>query len=211
MTLSKLSDLTNCPRCDGPLKSSQTVKGMRRSCAAQCGRWHLRKSDDEIRSIVEEVRAGATWHATMIRHKVDRKTVVDRGALLGLELPKGCRKTVRPMRLNLPAEPSRLGYLAGIIDGEGSICIRLLATPRAYVWVMVTNTDELLMEWLASIGGSVTKKSSTTESLGRKQCFNWMVQARLDCLALLRAIEPSLLVKREKAQAAITILEEWTK
>ncbi len=93
-----------------------------------------------------------------------------------------------------------LAYAAGIIDGEGSICI-LVARPntkkrsRSPAWtgrVTVDMTDSLIPDWLGTtFGGRVLSVKGTKRRV-------WYV-GRLDAVQFLRHVRPYL--RQKGAQA----------
>jgi hypothetical protein len=209
MTRSLLSERTTCPRCGAALKVTETARGLRRSCVEQCGRWASRKTDAQIAAAVTDLWRGMPWREISALHHLDPVTLKTRAQLLGLELPEGRRRTIKPMRLAIPEAATDLAYLAGIIDGEGTISLKTVAEPRAYVIVSVANTSAELRAWLAPIGGTFHDRSPDEARLGNKPIWNWWVRGRLDCLALLEAIEPYMVIKRAKARDAVAVLREW--
>ncbi len=96
----------------------------------------------------------------------------------------------------------KLAYLAGIIDGEGSIAISPSGSRPSYPYnlyprLRVGNTDLGLIEWLANNFGGSYGKTGTTN--GRhKRLYNWTItgQAAID---LLTTVRPWLLVKQQQA------------
>lgn len=106
-----------------------------------------------------------------------------------------------PPALTLPTSEAQLGYLAGLIDGEGSLKRR-----SDGLWnISVGMTDETVIRWLASFGTSTFFINDPPPP--RKRFYSWKINRRHDVLAFLRAIEPHLIVKREVAQSAIAELE----
>ena len=98
-----------------------------------------------------------------------------------------------PVSVTIPVD-EKLGYLAGIIDGEGSIGVRGNGVP----YISVYNTSRPMLEWLTTnVGGSV---GGSPDRRGRQPCFHWSVQARNDVLAILAAITPLLTAKIADAQ-----------
>lgn len=93
-----------------------------------------------------------------------------------------------------------LGYLAGIIDGEGSIGVR--ANGRVYVTVY--NTCLSLMEWLeANVGGKV---GASPDRRGRELCYAWSIQALNDVAAVVRAVVPMLHAKADDAARTLAYI-----
>lgn len=107
--------------------------------------------------------------------------------------------------LTLPTDPLDIGYMAGLVDGEGSV----MRPPRLEAWqVKVGMTDRCVIEWLASFGGVFNVEPRPE---GRKTAYSWTVTRRLDVAALLRLLAPHLRVpaKRERAEQAIAEYAEY--
>jgi len=97
----------------------------------------------------------------------------------------------------------QLSYLAGILDGEGSIGIEHLSPYKSrkkdyYVCrLTVVNTSLKLMNWLKdTFGGQFDMRKLVT---GRKPCYRWHIFG--DSLEnIIIAVEPYLMLKRQQAQ-----------
>lgn len=108
--------------------------------------------------------------------------------------------------LELPEEPTALAYLAGIIDGEGSIST--LSHSRQRRWsVTIANTSDPLIEWLWAFGGTLSLRRASTFS--QKPCWMWTVTAWRDTLYLLEQVRPYLRIKADRADEAIIELRLW--
>lgn len=104
-----------------------------------------------------------------------------------------------PISIKLP-DQDRISYLAGLIDGEGSIKIR----KGKYPFVAIYNTHEGLMNWLLQeIGGRVGK-----DNRGREPQYYWTISAARDVYCLVKAIYSYLIVKKQDADKVISLLEE---
>ncbi len=98
-----------------------------------------------------------------------------------------------------------LAYIAGIIDGEGSITMGY-CNKSLVAKVTVVNTKEWLLQWLRmAFGGSVHLK---TEKRGKdwKPCYMWSIGAR-GALEFLQSIYPYLRLKKPQAEVAIKFLK----
>ncbi|MDP2730270.1 MAG: LAGLIDADG family homing endonuclease [Dehalococcoidales bacterium] len=98
-------------------------------------------------------------------------------------------------------------YVAGIIDGEGSISIyRMLSRSskrrmRYSLLVTVTNTNEWLIQWLKmSFGGSICKV--IPRQTNWKPQYRWSLSTR-QAADFLKLIKPYLHLKRPEAEIAI--------
>lgn len=101
--------------------------------------------------------------------------------------------------LLLPEEPALVGYIAGIIDGEGSI----IRSKKGHWSVKVTMTDFDLIRWLGSLGGKVNTGNTKPP---RQPTLTWHVSRRRDVVLLLNALLPYLRVKKGRAEEALAIL-----
>lgn len=105
----------------------------------------------------------------------------------------------QPAAVTIPTGTD-LAYLAGIIDGEGSIRFR---AGRPFVAVYNTNTD--LMHWLFLKTGRVGR---VTDQRGRVPCYTWQVAGANDLLALCEALRPYLVVKLDDANRVLQHLRQ---
>jgi hypothetical protein len=98
-----------------------------------------------------------------------------------------------------------VAYLAGIIDGEGTIGIYSSSlkqpSPSYNLQVLVTNCDAALMMWLVdNIGGTVNVRKGARPN--HRSVFRWRVYNQ-EALALVEAILPYLVIKRAQAELAL--------
>jgi hypothetical protein len=128
---------------------------------------------------------------------VARSLGVHRNNLYRLIKRRGaCVPEQRP-QLQMPTDPAVLGYIAGIVDGEGSIYKR---SQDGHWHLKVGMTDRPLIEWLAAFGGRFYVESRPE---GRKTPYTWCVSRRVDLRHALTALLPYLRVKRELAVLAL--------
>jgi len=99
-----------------------------------------------------------------------------------------------------------LAYTAGIIDGEGCICISRKAENRykkgysLFLQVTATNTKEWLGQWLKmQFGGFIF---ADTGRGNRQVCWRWCVIGN-DAIAFLEKVLPYLQLKKSQAELAI--------
>lgn len=106
----------------------------------------------------------------------------------------------QPSELCLPSDAVTIGYLAGLLDGEG--CITL----NNKCWrVQIAMTDECLIRWLGEIGGTVRERSVTGR---RRPCWRWLLMRQAEVAEFLSAMLPHLRVKREQAAIALTEIKD---
>jgi hypothetical protein len=104
-------------------------------------------------------------------------------------------------------------YIAGIIDGEGCISPQF-RHGRVHVKVEVRNTNLNLIKWLLSktgLGHVYTAKNRANW----KQTYSWEVFRFAEVRAILKVVQPFLIVKRKQAELTLKILEireqQWKK
>jgi len=113
--------------------------------------------------------------------------------------PRGAsqRFVLQPQSVSIP-EGVALGYLAGLIDGEGSMRFH---RDRPFVAVY---GERAVVDWLvANVGGSYGKP----DTRGRVPCYCWTVQAARDVAAVCRAVVDLLNVKMADCMLVLEHLE----
>lgn len=113
---------------------------------------------------------------------------------------------------------AQCSYLAGIIDGEGSIYIGAFSsnpktgTPYYQTNIEVNNTNKGLIDWLvATFGGkdfSYTAKQTPKNS--RKPVFRWIASGDR-VTHLCEIIMPYLVVKKRQAEIMLKMRETFKK
>ena len=109
-------------------------------------------------------------------------------------------------RIDMKSWPNTdLAYLAGIVDGEG--CIHYDKNTKC-LKLAVTNTDIGLLDWLKKrIGAGAYYHKNITKADHHQKCYHFVVSAIRDVLDILKAIEPYVIIKKEKVLYGIKILE----
>jgi len=104
----------------------------------------------------------------------------------------------------LQCQPMDLAYIAGLFDGEGSICIAKAKprggrkSPHYTLAINITNTNMEVLEWTQSLfGGSINRKEGVN-----KPCFSWYCSA-LKAEHFLMSILPFLKIKKGRAKIAL--------
>jgi hypothetical protein len=115
---------------------------------------------------------------------------------------------------------NKLSYLAGLIDGEGSICI---STALRWFWtnaaktsrkqyhtyqlfVSVTNKSEKLMKWLVRNFGGKYYPKKRKDVVKWAQAWDWQIRGKANKERLLLGVMPYLVVKQEQAKIALEYL-----
>lgn len=119
-------------------------------------------------------------------------------------------------------EAEKLAYIAGIVDGEGSIMIMRQASksfmkqraksgcfhPHFHPCIRVGMCEKVALDFIVEttkIGHVHTEKAYHH----RRPMFRWMARSRLDCLQFLKLIMPYLKVKKKQAELCIKFMENW--
>jgi hypothetical protein len=108
------------------------------------------------------------------------------------------------------AEDTDLAYLAGLMDGEGSI-MHMVRGRGHPIWVVkIAMTDRPVIEWLHKFGGSFTVEPVSQRYKNHLDMYRWWMTRRSDVRAILQAMLPYLQVKRDKAVEALDDLATYT-
>ena len=124
-----------------------------------------------------------------------------------------CRQLDQPV-LCKRLSPGQAGYLAGLLDGEGSIIAlkRADGTVKSYR-MHIANTHRGVLDWCVQVTGIGTIHHQTTPKysldpkrpaahLMYKPCFSWAVYG-VKAASVLRRILPYLHIKRDRAVVAL--------
>lgn len=95
----------------------------------------------------------------------------------------------------------QLGWLAGMMDGEGSISIDKNGQPRAFI-VSTTPIGEIL-QWMTGMG-----TIDIAEYEDRKTIYRWRVCSVGTVHKLLSVLYPYLLIKKRHCEVVIKYCEE---
>lgn len=102
-----------------------------------------------------------------------------------------------------PRDPIMLAYLAGLVDGEGTVGLFNGQSLGGKVpSLFITNTDETLIDWLVdTLGGrkQLTAKATATT----KACYRWWAGGYLSVRDALRVLKPYLRVKTSNAEKVL--------
>jgi hypothetical protein len=164
-----------------------------------------RVSDSELRESFERLKAGA-------RILDETKRLHIRPSTLHYHYRRLNGGTLRLVRrlapsLTVPNDQTVLAYMAGIIDGEGTIG-RNGSRLRNWPWhITFSNTEKAMIDFFAAYGGLVSKRHDKSLRGGTiksvKPQWNWRVCRAVDVLALAVALQPYLIVKRHRADECI--------
>ena len=100
---------------------------------------------------------------------------------------------------------SKWPYVAGILDGEGSIHAHRSSGHLA-IKITIVGTDIRLMKWLlGNFGGKFYSRTKKTS--GGRTAYYWMPSGKKNRTNFLLGILPYLLLKREQAILALQFLQ----
>lgn len=111
---------------------------------------------------------------------------------------------------------THIAYLAGIIDGEGSIYIGAYSsnpktkTPHYQTNIEVTNTDKNLIDWLSQTFGGRTAfyTAKQTPKNSRRAVYRWMASGER-VTHLCELILPYLIVKKRQCEIMLQMRETF--
>jgi hypothetical protein len=107
--------------------------------------------------------------------------------------------------VTIPTDQAILGYVAGLIDGEGTIAITSVAAKGSVnrshgLKIVMSNCDETLIAWwMETIGGSLTIKPGTATA---RRMFRIEIYGRV-AANLVAALQPFLISRRAQAIIAL--------
>lgn len=102
--------------------------------------------------------------------------------------------------------PEEWAYLAGIIDGEGTICMyRLGLKYKCYtVRVHFSNTNPVLIKWVSDrLGGYIKLDNNSSRHENWKDAYTWSITHRVNIVWFLEHVLPYLVIKKQQAQIVI--------
>lgn len=98
-------------------------------------------------------------------------------------------------KISTPKAEWKLAYLAGLIDGEGTIYLRK-EQGKLRTGIRIYNSNPEIISWIhENFNGEICP----TETPSGKPFYIWAIWSVQDCYALLKAVSPFLVAKREKA------------
>ena len=97
----------------------------------------------------------------------------------------------------------QLSYIAGLVDGEGTITIQKRKSkgcinPSFMGYVKIFNTDKRMVDWVLKVIGQGSVNTYTTSG-GRKPIHQWAINDR-QAEEFLYKIYPFLVIKKEQSE-----------
>ena len=158
----------------------------------------------------------AAQRAEAVERYVAGQTQEEVGAILGIArgsvqralVAAGVRMRPHGLRgqtITVPTDPAVLGYIAGMFDGECNLYMRKEASIGVRVAIYSTTAE--VIDWFAAqVGGNVRWDHNRTRRRGWKPIGSWEVYRARDAHALLTALLPYLIIKRDVAVKALELL-----
>jgi hypothetical protein len=106
---------------------------------------------------------------------------------------------------------SEAAWLAGVIDGEGSIGLYDYGREGRRAMIQLANTNKSFVDRareLIGCGSGINRSQWHKSHKGRKVMFMYSLKGSNRCYHLLKQIVPFLIIKRQKALDIIRELEE---
>lgn len=92
-----------------------------------------------------------------------------------------------------------IGWLAGIIEGEGTFHRQYRKTGGGQIYIKVSMTDKDIITRLQEITGVGNITESQPKNPNHKRVYHWRVTRQSDCMHLLCSVVPLLGERRKEA------------
>jgi len=118
------------------------------------------------------------------------------------------------LTIKMPMDPRELGYIAGLLDGEGFITwsIKKQRKSGKYPHIGIVNTNSDVLKYLESFGGRVSwrpERVSRFAGIEKRisRCGTWQIDGTLNIIVFLRNVLRSLIIKKKEAEEMLAELE----
>jgi hypothetical protein len=105
-----------------------------------------------------------------------------------------------------PSSVAALAYLAGIIDGEGTIVFQEKPGGTRHYRVAVIMTSEETIRWIGQWGGTVAALPPRVCDRPRKPQWIWRVTGHSNVRVVLTAVMPYMITKKNTAAEALAYI-----
>lgn len=119
-------------------------------------------------------------------------------------------------------EAEKLAYIAGILDGEGSIMVMRQASrsfmeqrekrgcfhPHYHPCIRIGMLERVALDLIVETTG-IGKIHEEKSYHNKRQMFRWMARSREDCLKFLELTMPYIRVKRKQAELCMRFMQDW--
>jgi DNA-binding CsgD family transcriptional regulator len=112
------------------------------------------------------------------------------------------------LEIKMPENLRELGYIAGLLDGEGHITWNIRKRHgkiKKQPHIGISNTNPEVLKYLESFGGKVSWRPKRGKF---SACGTWQIDGTLNIILFLRSVLPSLIIKKEKAEEMLAELEK---
>jgi len=116
----------------------------------------------------------------------------------------------RMEKIKLNLSDIEKGYIAGLIDGEGSITFKNHGKFVGSPHIIITNTNKEVIEWLIKKIPH-TKLDCRKETIYWKKTYHAKITHRETISALLKDLEHILIIKQQQAKIILNYLENHRK
>ena len=155
-------------------------------------------------------RATQLYRSGKTLNSVAREMDTDAGSVRYSLLKSGVSLRIHGVReMVVPTlRPVDAAYLAGIVDGEGSIHLRNSKDRKSWVRIQIWNTSKPLIDWILETirTGSVTSRIRHGKVNGTVPCYCLEIASQQNVHAVLRQILPYMKIKSPKAQELLDYL-----
>jgi hypothetical protein len=120
-----------------------------------------------------------------------------------------CKSAAENVPVIIPDDERDLIYFAGLIDGEGTITVRMTTSPSTgnesmHCRLMMANTYEPVMQWVAkTFGGYLTAPRAVRPGI-HKPVQNWYAGGT-EAVRLCRRLLPYLKIKHRQAEIVLAL------
>lgn len=111
--------------------------------------------------------------------------------------------------INMPTDPYKIGYIAGLLDGEGNLQLKKRQQRGNSIGgkAAIYNTNQEVILWLKENIGGVARLQDRSAQ-GWKNCWIWEIYRAQDLKIFLEALLPYLIIKRDTAATILAVLNE---
>lgn len=208
-----------CPVCGSSFWVARSQRYCSKSCSNRAvheiakrsgimNRYRQRVPEDVVRCGLELVNSGATWKLASERAGVSISTLRERASSDNYQVRRGIVVDELPGSL----EPMAAAYMAGFLDGEGTVGVNS-ATRRqpggvgsVYAVVRVGNTHQGVIQWLQDSTPWPSYSEFHKKPAPYKDMYHLSWAGR-SAEAILRAVFPFLIVKRRQAELALELFD----
>lgn len=111
-----------------------------------------------------------------------------------------------------PQQAINWSYIAGILDGEGTIRLQHQQARNPHLYspmIVVTSVNRELVEYLQSrMNGWIRTYQPSSPNNNAQEAHTWSIQGRDNVRPILEAVGPFVIVKRPQVNLLLRFLEE---